>query len=103
MSAHLIDGKAFAVGLVDKIAASVAELKSVYQVTPCPAVVLVGEDPASHRSMSAIKGERTRAAGMTSIEHRLPADTSEEALLALIDEMNNDADIDGILVLIAAA
>ena len=47
MSAHLIDGKAFAAGLVDKIAASVTQLKSAHQVTPCLAVVLVGEDPAS--------------------------------------------------------
>ena len=97
MSAHLIDGKAFAAGLVDNIAASVAQLKSAHQVTPCLAVVLVGEDPASQVYVRN-KGERTRAAGMTSIEHRLPADTSEEALLALIDEMNKDADIDCILV-----
>jgi len=97
MSAHLIDGKAFAAGLVDKIAASVTQLKSAHQVTPCLAVVLVGEDPASQVYVRN-KGERTRAAGMMSIEHRLPAGTSEEALLALIDEMNKDADIDGILV-----
>lgn len=97
MSAHLIDGKAFAAGLVDKIAASVTQLKSAHQVTPCLAVVLVGEDPASQVYVRN-KGERTRAAGMKSIEHRLPAGTSEEALLALIDEMNKDADIDGILV-----
>ncbi|MEC7208369.1 MAG: bifunctional methylenetetrahydrofolate dehydrogenase/methenyltetrahydrofolate cyclohydrolase FolD [Pseudomonadota bacterium] len=97
MSAYLIDGKAFAAGLVDKIAASVTQLKSAHQVTPCLAVVLVGEDPASQVYVRN-KGERTRAAGMTSIEHRLPAETSEEALLALIDEMNKDADIDGILV-----
>lgn len=97
MSAHLIDGKAFAAGLVEKIAASVTQLKSSHQVTPCLAVVLVGEDPASQVYVRN-KGERTRATGMTSIEHRLPAETSEEALLALIDEMNKDADIDGILV-----
>ena len=97
MSAHLIDGKAFAAGLVDKIAASVTQLKSAHQVTPCLAVVLVGEDPASQVYVRN-KRERTRAAGMTSIEHRLPAETSEVALLALIDEMNKDADIDGILV-----
>ena len=97
MSAHLIDGKAFAAGLVEKIAISVAQLKSSHQVTPCLAVVLVGEDPASQVYVRN-KGERTRAAGMMSIEHRLPADTPEQTLLALIDEMNNDADIDGILV-----
>ena len=97
MSAHLIDGKAFAAGLVDKIAASVTQLKSAHQVTPCLVVVLVGEDPASQVYVRN-KGERTRAAGMKSIEHRLPAETSEETLLALIDEMNKDADIDGILV-----
>ena len=97
MSAHLIDGKAFAAGLVEKIAISVAQLKSSHQVTPCLAVVLVGEDPASQVYVRN-KGERTRAAGMMSIEHRLPADTPEQTLLTLIDEMNNDADIDGILV-----
>ena len=97
MSAHLIDGKAFAAGLVDKIAASVTELKEIHQLTPCLAVILVGEDPASQVYVRN-KGERTRAAGMISLEHRLPADTSEQQLLALIDEMNNDADIDGILV-----
>ena len=97
MSAHLIDGKAFAAGLVEKIAISVAQLKSSHQVTPCLAVVLVGEDPASQVYVRN-KGERTRAAGMMSIEHRLPADTPEQTLLALINEMNNDADIDGILV-----
>jgi len=97
MSAHLIDGKAFAAGLVDNIAASVAKISSSHHVTPCLAVVLVGDDPASQVYVRN-KGERTRAAGMISIEHRLPADTSEDKLLGLIDEMNKDADIDGILV-----
>ena len=97
MSAHLIDGKAFAAGLVDKIAVSVAQLKAAHQITPCLAVVLVGDDPASQVYVRN-KGERTRTAGMTSIEHRLAADTSEDQLLALIDAMNKDPDIDGILV-----
>ena len=97
MSAHLIDGKAFAAGLVDKIAVSVAQLKAAHQITPCLSVVLVGDDPASQVYVRN-KGERTRTAGMTSIEHRLAADTSEDQLLALIDAMNKDPDIDGILV-----
>ena len=97
MTAHLIDGKKFAKGLADKIAASVSIIKKTYQVTPCLAVVLVGTDPASQVYVRN-KGQQTRAAGMISIEHKLPSTASEAQLLALIDSMNKDETIDGILV-----
>ena len=97
MTAHLIDGKKFAAGLVDKIAGSVTDIKATHKVTPCLAVVLVGTDPASQVYVRN-KGERTKAAGMDSIEHKLPANTSEAQLLSLIDSMNRDEAIDGILV-----
>ena len=97
MTAQLIDGKNFAAVLVDKIAATVIEIKKTHQATPCLAVVLVGTDPASQVYVRN-KGERTKAAGMISIEHKLPATVSETQLLALIDSMNKDEGIDGILV-----
>ncbi|MDP7375657.1 MAG: tetrahydrofolate dehydrogenase/cyclohydrolase catalytic domain-containing protein, partial [Alphaproteobacteria bacterium] len=97
MTAHLIDGKKFATGLANKIAASVSIIKKTYQVTPCLAVVLVGTDHASQVYVRN-KGQQTRAAGMISIEHKLPSTASEAQLLALIDSMNKDEAIDGILV-----
>ena len=97
MTAHLIDGKKFAAGLADKIAASVSMIKKTYQVTPCLAVVMVGTDPASQVYVRN-KGQQTKAAGMISIEHKLPSTASEAQLLALIDSMNKDEAIDGILV-----
>ena len=97
MTAQTIDGKAFSAKLVEKIAGHVAELEATHHFTPGLAVVLVGEDPASEVYVRN-KAERTKTCGMRSIEHRLPADTSQEALLALIAQMNEDNDIDGILV-----
>ena len=97
MTAHVIDGKKFAAGLVDKIAATVADIKAAHNVTPCLAVVLVGTDPASQVYVRN-KGEQTKAAGMLSIEHKLPVTASEAQLLTLIDSMNKDEAIDGILV-----
>ena len=97
MTAQTIDGKAFSGKLVEKITTHVAELEANHHFTPGLAVVLVGEDPASEVYVRN-KAERTKSSGMRSIEHRLPADTSQEMLLALIEQMNNDNDIDGILV-----
>ncbi|MGC6474232.1 MAG: bifunctional methylenetetrahydrofolate dehydrogenase/methenyltetrahydrofolate cyclohydrolase FolD [Candidatus Puniceispirillaceae bacterium] len=97
MTAQTIDGKAFSGKLVEKITTHVAELEAAHHFTPGLAVVLVGEDPASEVYVRN-KAERTKSCGMRSIEHRLPADTSQEALLALIEQMNKDNDIDGILV-----
>lgn len=95
--ADIIDGKAFAVGLRERIAGQVAQLKSAHGITPGLAVVLVGEDPASEVYVRN-KGRQTREAGMESIEHRLDASTPEADLLALVDQLNGDPAINGILV-----
>jgi methylenetetrahydrofolate dehydrogenase (NADP+) / methenyltetrahydrofolate cyclohydrolase len=97
VTAEIIDGKAFAAGLRARIAEAVAELKAGHGLTPGLAVVLVGEDPASQVYVRS-KGRQTREAGMHSEEHRLPADATEAAVLALIDRLNRDPAIHGILV-----
>ena len=96
MTATLIDGKAFAATLRARIATQVAKLKE-QGITPGLAVVLVGEDPASQVYVRS-KGRMTREVGMNSYEHRLPADTAQDTLLALIDQLNNDPAVNGILV-----
>jgi methylenetetrahydrofolate dehydrogenase (NADP+) / methenyltetrahydrofolate cyclohydrolase len=95
--ATIIDGKAFAARLRETVAAEVATLKADHGVTPGLAVVLVGEDPASQVYVRN-KGEQTTAAGMYSETHRLAADTPEPELFALIDRLNDDPAIHGILV-----
>ncbi|MCT4557499.1 MAG: bifunctional methylenetetrahydrofolate dehydrogenase/methenyltetrahydrofolate cyclohydrolase FolD [Pelagimonas sp.] len=97
MSAQLIDGKAFAATVREKVAAHVARLKEENGITPGLAVVLVGEDPASQVYVRS-KGKQTVEAGMNSYEHKLEADTSEADLLALIDKLNSDPAVHGILV-----
>ena len=97
MSARVIDGKAIAVALRAKIAGRVAALRERHKVTPGLAVVLVGDDPAS-RVYVANKARQTVEAGMRSFEHKLPAATTEEELLALVRRLNRDPDVDGILV-----
>jgi methylenetetrahydrofolate dehydrogenase (NADP+) / methenyltetrahydrofolate cyclohydrolase len=93
MSAALIDGKAHAQALRDNVAEGVTKLGRA----PGLAVVLVGEDPASAVYVRA-KGKACRAAGMASFEHRLPADTTHDALLDLVRRLNADPQVDGILV-----
>ena len=95
--ATLIDGKAFAAGLVDRVAAASARLEADHGVKPGLAVVIVGEDPASQIYVRN-KGETTQRAGMRSDTHRLPDTTSQAELLALIAALNADAGIHGILV-----
>ncbi len=97
MSADIIDGKAFALALRERIAAQVAFFTAAAGRAPGLAVVLVGEDPASAVYVRN-KGKATTTAGMDSFEHRLPADASEADLLALIDCLNRDEGVDGILV-----
>ncbi len=97
MTAEIIDGKAFAAGLRARIATLVPAFEAAAGRVPGLAVVLVGEDPASAVYVRS-KGKQTREAGMASFEHRLPADTTQEALLALVDQLNADASVDGILV-----
>ncbi len=96
MSATLIDGKAFAAGLRARIATEVAAMKEL-GITPGLAVVLVGEDPASQVYVRS-KGKQTLEVGMNSYEHKLPAETPEADLLALIDRLNADPAVNGILV-----
>lgn len=94
---HLIDGKAFSAALRERLADSVRRLKDEHDVTPGLAVVLVGEDPASQVYVRN-KGKQTVEAGMASFEHRLDASTSQADLLELIDRLNRDDNVNGILV-----
>lgn len=95
--AMVIDGKAFADALRARLAAHAAAFAHQAGRRPGLAVVLVGEDPASQVYVGA-KGKACEAAGMASFEHRLPADTSEAALLSLVERLNHDPEVDGILV-----
>ncbi|PKP70404.1 MAG: bifunctional methylenetetrahydrofolate dehydrogenase/methenyltetrahydrofolate cyclohydrolase FolD [Alphaproteobacteria bacterium HGW-Alphaproteobacteria-4] len=97
MTATIIDGKAFAAKVRGKVAEHVARLKSDYGIAPGLAVVLVGADPASEVYVRN-KGIATRETGMQSFEHKLPADVSAAALYALIDRLNADPTVHGILV-----
>ncbi len=97
MSATIIDGKAFAATVRGKVSDHVAALKEQHGITPGLAVVLVGEDPASQVYVRS-KGKLTVEVGMNSYEHKLDADTSEADLLALIDRLNTDPAVHGILV-----
>lgn len=97
MSAQIIDGKAFAAKVRGQVAEHVTTLKAEHGITPGLAVVLVGEDPASQVYVRS-KGKMTNEVGMKSVEHKLDEATSETDLLALIDELNNDDTIHGILV-----
>ena len=97
MTAKVIDGKEFAARVRAQVAEHVARLKSENGIVPGLAVVLVGEDPASQVYVSS-KGKMTVEVGMNSYEHKLAADTSEKDLLALIDRLNKDPKVNGILV-----
>ena len=94
--ARIIDGKAFAATVRGQVAGHVARLKADHGITPGLAVVLVGEDPASQVYVRN-KGLQTVEAGMNSFEHKLPADVSAEALYALIERLNADPAVHGIL------
>ncbi len=97
MTAKVIDGKAYAEGLRARIAKAVKELVTKHGLKPGLAVVLVGDDPAS-KVYVANKAKQTVEVGMNSWEHRLDAATSEKDLLALVDKLNNDPAVHGILV-----
>ena len=96
MSAKVIDGKEFAANVRAKVADRVAAIKEEQGIIPGLAVVLVGEDPASEVYVRN-KGKQTIEVGMNSFEHKLPADTSEADLLKLINDLNNDPAVHGIL------
>ena len=97
MTANIIDGKGFAQGLRERIATQVAAFRDAAGRAPGLAVVLVGEDPASAVYVRN-KHKATVGAGMESFEHKLPADTPQADLLALVDQLNADPAVDGILV-----
>ncbi|MFN3553115.1 MAG: bifunctional methylenetetrahydrofolate dehydrogenase/methenyltetrahydrofolate cyclohydrolase FolD [Novosphingobium meiothermophilum] len=97
MTAAVIDGKAFAATLRARIADLAAAFELQAGRKAGLAVVLVGEDPASQVYVRS-KGKSTIEAGMASFEHKLPADTAEADLLALVDRLNADPAVDGILV-----
>ena len=96
MSAKIIDGTAFAADVRARVAEQVAAMKAEHGITPGLAVVLVGEDPASQVYVRS-KGEKTREVGMNSYEYKLPADVPEAELYALIDKLNADPAVHGIL------
>jgi methylenetetrahydrofolate dehydrogenase (NADP+)/methenyltetrahydrofolate cyclohydrolase len=95
--AYRIDGKAFALKLREKVGAIAADFEAKAGRKAGLAVVLVGDDPASQVYVRS-KGKATLAANMESFEHRLPSDTSQDDLLGLIDTLNADGSVDGILV-----
>ncbi|MCR5869894.1 MULTISPECIES: bifunctional methylenetetrahydrofolate dehydrogenase/methenyltetrahydrofolate cyclohydrolase FolD [unclassified Sphingomonas] len=97
MSAEIIDGKAFAANLRARVGEAAVEFAGRAGRKAGLAVVLVGDDPASAVYVRS-KGKATVAANMASFEHRLPADTDQDTLVALVRQLNADAAVDGILV-----
>lgn len=97
MTATRIDGKAFAATVREQVAEHVTMLKTDHGITPGLAVVLVGEDPASQVYVRS-KGKQTVEVGMASFEFKRDTTITEEELLALIDQLNNDPTVHGILV-----
>ncbi len=93
----IIDGKAFAEALRGRIGADVARLKDEHGLTPGLAVVLVGDDPASQVYVRN-KGKAAAESGITATDHRLDASTSQEELVALVEQLNGDPAVHGILV-----
>lgn len=97
MSADIIDGKAFSQKVRDAVAKDVTALKENHKITPGLAVVLLGEDPASQVYVRN-KVKQTGEVGMTSLEFRMPPETSQEKLLAKVESLNSDPVVNGILV-----
>jgi methylenetetrahydrofolate dehydrogenase (NADP+) / methenyltetrahydrofolate cyclohydrolase len=97
MTAQIIDGKAFAATLRARVADYAATFEQAAGRKAGLAVVLVGEDPASQVYVAS-KAKQTVECGMTSFEHKLPAETSQEVLMALVGQLNADPMVDGILV-----
>ena len=97
MTARIIDGKARALRLTNEVAAGVAARVAAGKAPPGLAVVLVGDNPASHVYVRN-KRRMTDTSGMRSFAHDLPATTSQAELLALIDALNRDSAVNGILV-----
>ena len=96
-AARIIDGKAFAGRLREQVRQQVERLYTTHQLQPGLAVVLLGDDPASQVYVRN-KAKQTLATGMQSFEHRLPSTTSEDALVKLVRQLNDDSAVHGILV-----
>jgi methylenetetrahydrofolate dehydrogenase (NADP+)/methenyltetrahydrofolate cyclohydrolase len=96
-TAQIIDGRVLAAAVTERVTADVAQLKRDHGLTPGLAVVLVGDDPASQIYVNS-KEAQSRAAGMHSVTHRLPAETTEAEVIALVRQLNADPAIHGILV-----
>lgn len=94
---RVIDGKAFAEALRERVGVAVGQIQAAHGLTPSLAVVLVGDDPASHVYVRN-KGRAAEAAGIVAADHRLDASTSQDELLALVATLNNDPAVHGILV-----
>ncbi|MCD7060200.1 bifunctional methylenetetrahydrofolate dehydrogenase/methenyltetrahydrofolate cyclohydrolase FolD [Pelagibacterium xiamenense] len=97
MSAQIIDGKAVAQDAIAKVKAGAEALAEAHGIVPGLAVVLVGEDPASQVYVAS-KGRMAKECGFHSVQHTLPADTTQDDLLALIASLNADPAVHGILV-----
>jgi methylenetetrahydrofolate dehydrogenase (NADP+)/methenyltetrahydrofolate cyclohydrolase len=95
--AKIIDGKAFAAELRGRVGEAAAALERDHGLTPGLAVVLVGENPASHVYVRN-KNKQTLEAGMNSFEHNLPVESSQDQLLALVRQLNDDPKVHGILI-----
>ncbi|HEY3910176.1 MAG TPA: bifunctional methylenetetrahydrofolate dehydrogenase/methenyltetrahydrofolate cyclohydrolase FolD [Stellaceae bacterium] len=96
-NARIIDGKAIAAGLRQRVADASAQLKAAHRLTPGLATILVGDNPAS-RSYVRAKASACAAGGLASFERRLPGDTTEAMLIGEIGALNRDDRVDGILV-----
>jgi methylenetetrahydrofolate dehydrogenase (NADP+)/methenyltetrahydrofolate cyclohydrolase len=97
MAARIIDGKQIAQDIRAELKEAVAKLRAEHGITPGLGVVLVGDDPASHSYVTA-KERACKEAGIYSDDNHLPAETSQEELLAIVERMNKDPKIHGILV-----
>ena len=93
----IINGKEVAASVIDTIKGASAELEQIAGVKTGLAVVIVGDDPASHTYVGA-KSRMAKECGFTSVQHTLPEDTTQEALMALVAELNADPAIHGVLV-----
>jgi methylenetetrahydrofolate dehydrogenase (NADP+)/methenyltetrahydrofolate cyclohydrolase len=97
MTAKILEGKPIAEAIKAEVASEIADIREVHGFAPCLAVIRVGDDPASAVYVGN-KVKTTEELGLASINHHLPADTSEETLLELVAGLNGNDDVDGILV-----
>ena len=97
MTARILGGKEIADAIKAEVASDVADMREVHGFSPCLAVVRVGDDPASAVYVGN-KVKTTEELGLVSIHHHLPAETDDPDLLRVVDDLNNNEDVDGILV-----